>query len=587
MNTDLSDELEFEVLDEAGDGQRRRYLTPVDASRLILESLERADSEGAALLLKRSPPRVSELLALRAEKLPRETCALVTAMFLAVRDVKRAVSVAAFVGDPLECATMFERAEVFEQAGLWYEKATKLDRAAEMYERDQKFERALPLWEKAGRIDRAAALLERLGRPTHAGRLWANIKKFDRAIQLLEKVDRRHGEFISATLLLGKILEHQGLGQAAAARYLEVVKHFPLDKNTVEIFERLGLIYRTVGDERSALKLLSAVQTFDPQRAPPKPQSVPERRPSIPSSVTTAAPVAPLAADEVAIASRDFSETRAVKSHVSKSATLQSGDFPTALTPRAAVAVAPLAIPPAPFLTPLVLPGASPPTNSSATAARTDVAVNKPLPIAATATATANITAISVASLEQKVATAQPIPATAAVVVADPSTVASSPKDAVKTSHADARILPAHLSTLKSAPIFAELSSDDLAALLELGELCTYAEGELMIEQDRDVRRMMVILSGTALITRKESTGEKPLGQMTQGSPLGELALVDEGPSPAQTRAKDEVVVFRFPIDKLRGHLQRNETVAVRIYRATIRSLSARLRKRNSPKLPG
>ena len=95
---------------------------------------------------------------------------------------------------------------------------------------------------------------------------------------------------------------------------------------------------------------------------------------------------------------------------------------------------------------------------------------------------------------------------------------------------------------------------------------------------------MMVVLQGTALVSRLEPGGEKVLAELTVGAPLGELALVDEGSAPAQVRAKSEVVVFRWSLDKLRKHLADNDRVALRVYRSMIRTLSLRLRKKTGKK---
>ena len=65
------------------------------------------------------------------------------------------------------------------------------------------------------------------------------------------------------------------------------------------------------------------------------------------------------------------------------------------------------------------------------------------------------------------------------------------------------------------------------------------------------------------------------------GAALGEMALVDEGPTSARVRARTPVVAFAWPIDALRRHLAADERTALRVLRVLSRTLSVRLRETN------
>jgi CRP-like cAMP-binding protein len=146
----------------------------------------------------------------------------------------------------------------------------------------------------------------------------------------------------------------------------------------------------------------------------------------------------------------------------------------------------------------------------------------------------------------------------------------------VTTVHAD-------VDVLRQLPIFSELSLGELRALHAIGERTTYAPGATIIEQDRPASLMLVMLKGTVVVTHvDERGGEAVLGELGYGAPIGEMALVDEGPTSARVRAKTDVAVFRWPMESLRRHLSTNERTTLRILRVMSRTLSVRLRETNA-----
>jgi tetratricopeptide (TPR) repeat protein len=138
------------------------------------------------------------------------------------------------------------------------------------------------------------------------------------------------------------------------------------------------------------------------------------------------------------------------------------------------------------------------------------------------------------------------------------------------------------VDSLRKLPLLAELSLDELRSLHALGERCTFSAGQTIIEADTDGAHFVVLLAGSVEVLRPSPQGAIHLAELRYGACLGEMALVDEGPTSAHVRALTDVTAFRWPIDVIRKHLLGDERTALRMLRVMSRTLSVRLREANS-----
>ncbi|MBI2893794.1 MAG: cyclic nucleotide-binding domain-containing protein [Deltaproteobacteria bacterium] len=137
------------------------------------------------------------------------------------------------------------------------------------------------------------------------------------------------------------------------------------------------------------------------------------------------------------------------------------------------------------------------------------------------------------------------------------------------------------LEAIWSLPLFAGLAADELRALAALADKVHVAAGGTLIEQDRPGEALYVVLEGKVGITRSEGGQTIELGVLGRGSAVGEMSLVDEGPTSAQVSALTEVTALRFPMERLRQRLAACERTELRVLRVLARSLSGRLRASN------
>ena len=140
----------------------------------------------------------------------------------------------------------------------------------------------------------------------------------------------------------------------------------------------------------------------------------------------------------------------------------------------------------------------------------------------------------------------------------------------------------ADVDLLRELPLFAELSLDELRALQSLGQRCKLAPGELLIEQNREGEHLFVMLSGKVRVVHfAESGAATVLGELGYGAALGDMALVDSGPTSARVEALAPSEAYVWPLAQLRPYLASHEGTALRILKVISRTLSVRLRETN------
>jgi CRP-like cAMP-binding protein len=146
--------------------------------------------------------------------------------------------------------------------------------------------------------------------------------------------------------------------------------------------------------------------------------------------------------------------------------------------------------------------------------------------------------------------------------------------------HTITAIHPA-VDQLRQLPLFQELALSEIRALHDAGEVARYQAGEILIEQDQEGTFFFVLFSGAVQVLRFQGPGRVgvPLAELRYGACVGEMALLDEGPTSAQVRALVDTTTFRWPLPRLRALLAANERTALRILRVMSRALSVRLRE--------
>lgn len=129
--------------------------------------------------------------------------------------------------------------------------------------------------------------------------------------------------------------------------------------------------------------------------------------------------------------------------------------------------------------------------------------------------------------------------------------------------------------------LFSELGKDELAALLQLTDVVTFAPGSLIVRTGEEGHCLYVVLEGRARVTVQAEGREIDLATLGTGDFFGEVSLVDDGPRSADVHALEPCVLLRITrmtIGVL-GGLQ--PAAAIQLLGAIGRSLVRRLRASN------
>jgi CRP-like cAMP-binding protein len=137
---------------------------------------------------------------------------------------------------------------------------------------------------------------------------------------------------------------------------------------------------------------------------------------------------------------------------------------------------------------------------------------------------------------------------------------------------------------LKRSDMFAGLTEEQLARLVALATSHTYAEGDVIVEEDQKGARVYFVSSGRVDIEiRPPFSGRaaQKIATIKSGESFGELSLVDGFLRSATARAIERVEVVAFENTALEKLMEDDPRIGFRIMRNIASVLSARIRTTN------
>ena len=117
---------------------------------------------------------------------------------------------------------------------------------------------------------------------------------------------------------------------------------------------------------------------------------------------------------------------------------------------------------------------------------------------------------------------------------------------------------------LREAPLFADLSRDELQDLAKVTEDLEVGAGKVLCREGETAQEFFVIIDGEAEATR----GGKRLGTMDAGDFFGEIALIEDIPRTATVTALTELRFFVLTRQSFWGMVERNPEVERKLLRA-------------------
>lgn len=138
--------------------------------------------------------------------------------------------------------------------------------------------------------------------------------------------------------------------------------------------------------------------------------------------------------------------------------------------------------------------------------------------------------------------------------------------------------LSPRLLRLKDSALFDSLTPLELKIIDGLMHERRYLADEIIFDEGEEGQALYLVTSGRVIISRQLGAGREVVAELSSGSFFGDLALLDNAPRNAQTRALDncELAVF-FRADFM-GLMETDPVIGYKISLALARHIGRRLR---------
>ncbi|MBI4817214.1 MAG: cyclic nucleotide-binding domain-containing protein [Deltaproteobacteria bacterium] len=507
--------IEFEFSESTG-----RFQVAGDSVRDICGLLATGAQADAVSLYERSAFNVGSQLLAQLDRMPNGLQRQLASLFFEARDYQRA-------------GEAFERLSDWDRAASAYESARMLDKAAQCHARAGRGDRAGSLLARAGAAKGAATLFsdkkadlrgaaesfERSRDYLGAAKLYLNMGDQKRAIEALDRTPRSSPLHLKAVLVAAEVLIKAGQHDEALRRLAASLPRSRVLTNgdMVDVAYQLGKLLMSMKRSEQAKIAFQMVVAFDPGYR----------------NATRYIEQC----DASARGTRNTVPTRVVA---------------TPAPPRAAEARS--VLPPV-DLFPMSEPSISAPPEVLEPFAGQAVQPLRPTEGTVRVRVSQEIVAIEAAELEPSI---------------DPF--------AGQVQGQQPPPLPGY-GLLKELLIFKELSLEEMRDLHSLCELRSFEPGEVMIEQDRPGPGLFIVEQGILFISKVIQGRDVPLREVSVGSFVGEMSLIDDAPTSARVTAKTHVRALVIGREAFQRHMWNSDPLAARVYHSFIRMLSSRLRE--------
>ena len=119
----------------------------------------------------------------------------------------------------------------------------------------------------------------------------------------------------------------------------------------------------------------------------------------------------------------------------------------------------------------------------------------------------------------------------------------------------------AKIELLKSVPLFAGCSKNELRQLAKTADEIDLRQGTVLTREGRPGREFFVLIDGTAEVTRKG----KKIADLGPGDWLGEIALITDSPRTATVTATSAVDVLVITDRRFRTVVETMPSIALKV----------------------
>jgi CRP/FNR family cyclic AMP-dependent transcriptional regulator len=142
--------------------------------------------------------------------------------------------------------------------------------------------------------------------------------------------------------------------------------------------------------------------------------------------------------------------------------------------------------------------------------------------------------------------------------------------------------MSANSDLLRSLPIFAALSPDELGKIAELCESKSWESGEYIFREGEPGNRLFIIVEGGVRISREiPGAGEEALAVLKRGALFGEMAVFDKSERSTDAISHGGTTALTISRSEFEMLLEFNRDLAYKVLWSVVRMLSGRLRSTN------
>jgi len=139
--------------------------------------------------------------------------------------------------------------------------------------------------------------------------------------------------------------------------------------------------------------------------------------------------------------------------------------------------------------------------------------------------------------------------------------------------------LSPRLLQLKASPLFNTLTPLELQSIDGLIHERRYLADEIIFDEGEEGQALYLVISGRVLISRLHRGGRELVAELEPGDFFGDMALLDNAPRNAQTRAIDNCELAVFFRGDFMGLMETDAVIGYKIALALARHLGGRLRE--------
>ncbi|HBP17163.1 MAG TPA: hypothetical protein DEA08_05120 [Planctomycetes bacterium] len=142
-----------------------------------------------------------------------------------------------------------------------------------------------------------------------------------------------------------------------------------------------------------------------------------------------------------------------------------------------------------------------------------------------------------------------------------------------------------HRNLLKHSKVFDALSDEQLDRVVALGQVESFPEGAVIVEEDKAGKSCYFLIQGRVDIEIRSPFGGsdkvQKIATIKRGEMFGELSLVDGFLRSASARAAEAVELLAFENEQLEALMEDDPRIGYQIMRNVANVLSSRIRTTN------